>query len=394
MKKLMLVAAVTIASVSAHASKARLDSLQNAAQLEDFTYAFDGRAEDTLNYEAALVEFGGSGSYSSPDAEGGFIRKMGDAALGFYMGKPSTSLATGVSSFADAYGTTTDEKTVIKKALGQSNPIEVTYAAKAGDMAWGVGLFATGSDQKLFTANSGTEYMQGKITQNIYGVYAGVNAGAWDAQVRAGLQGDTKFTGNGNATYNTMAGLGTTDEIKIQSTGNVKVSGRYRMDTMTYYASYESLAGNIKVNGVKKSDTTNDTTTVGVVDSKKKDGVDFFYGVSLVSNVAKDKDATVTANQEIDTFSMPLLVGVEADANSWLTLRGAISQNLPFASSVKYKGTGSGATAVASTTTTLGAGIKWGKATIDGVLGMGSTGQFGTDNASNMFTNAALTYNF
>jgi hypothetical protein len=385
MKKLMLITAVTLAAVSAHASKARLDALQNAPQLSDMRLAFDGKAEETVNYEAALVEFGGT-SNTDPNAEGGFIRKMGDNALGFYLGKPSSTYAAASNRLTTALANgNTDEKAVLDSSINQNNPITVTFGSKVGGMAWGVGAFYDQTDNKALSETSNAESLTGKVTQNIMGVYGGVNNGTWDAQLRLGLEGNTKL----DATTSTVAAVPAGAEVKGTSTMNMKASGGYHLDTMYFYGHYEDLEGNVKENGSKISSTTDTDLTVGVVNSHKKDGVEFFYGVAIKSLESKD----TTAGTKTDSFLVPVLAGVEGEATSWLTLRAAISQDFPTISTVKVKGS-SASTAAASTTTTAGAGIKWGKAEIDGVLGMGSSGQFGTDKNSNMFTNASITYNF
>lgn len=388
MKKLMLVAAVMIASVSAHASKARLSALQSAGHLSDIRNAFDGKAEETVNYEAAIVEFGTANG--DPNSEGGFIRKMGDSSLGFYVGKPSATYKESADTLAENFGTNADEDAVFQSAVDQENPFIVTYASKAGDMAWGLGLFyAAKENEQQISSNAENLGTDSKVTQNIMGIYGGVNNGVWNAQLRLGLGGETKITAGTGAT---TAALTAGNTLKGTSTANVLVSGGYKMDTMYVYGSYETLAGEVTNSaGTKLADTSDDTITVGVVNSMKKDGVDFFYGASIVSNTTKD-DGTAATVEKNESMLMPIIVGVEADVNAWMVLRGAVTQNFPFLSTSKIDG--ATRTAAASTTSTLGAGFKWGKATIDTVMGMGTSGDFVDSDGGEIFTNASLTYTF
>ena len=137
MKKLMLIAVVTIASVSAHASKARLAALQNAAHLSDIQDTVQAKPDQAVNYEAATVEFGGAAA--GQEAEGGFIRKMGDAAFGLYLGRSSTTYLAATSAVASAAGANADETAVYNSLFAQDNTLQLTYATKMGSMTDGAG---------------------------------------------------------------------------------------------------------------------------------------------------------------------------------------------------------------------------------------------------------------
>ncbi len=381
MNKLMLVTVVALASVSAHASKARLDALQNARHVVDIQEVFTREPDQAVNYEAATIEFGGAAA--APEAEGGFIRKMGDSAWSLYLGRSSTTYADFVTG-VDATGTFT-------QAAAQANPLQLTYATKAGDIAWGVGLFYAASEFKNaqnFT-NGGNILAASSVKQNIGGLLVGANNGVWDAQARIGLVGSTEVqTGD-----NTGAALDPFDnsEIEINSTSSAMVSGGYRMDSLYYYGSYSMGSGEVKAGGTKVVDLkSNNVLELGVINSMKSEGVDFFYGASAV--ITEQKVGSAKTNSTV----VPILAGVEAEMNTWLTLRGAISQPLSFLSTTKTTGT-SASSVADQTTTTLGAGIKWNKATVDFVLGTGNSGAFGFDRGAagrETFTNAAFTYNF
>lgn len=385
MKKLMLVTVVTFASVSALASKARLEALQYAAHIEDIQEVFQREPDQALNYEAATVEFGGAST--APSAEGGFIRKMGDSAWSLYLGRSSTTYAASATTFADGTGGNSDEDAVLNAAFAQNNPLQLTYAGKSGDMAWGAGLLYVSSDfkgGKTFTSNA--ENLTGKVKQNVMGLLVGANNGVWDAQARIGLGGKTEIT---DVTASTIAAVSVGADVKLESTSSYKLSGGYKMDSMYYYGAYEGSAGEAKIGGTAAADSTASTITVGAINSMKKDGTDFFYGASVVISEVKDD----VASTKVNTTKVPLLVGVESEVNSWMTLRGALTQSLGLLSSTKSKG--SSANSIADdTTTTVGAGFKWGKATIDTVIGTGNSGTFGFDDDGNNFAKASVTYNF
>lgn len=386
MKKLMLVTVVTFASVSALASKARLNSLQNAQHVQDIQEVWQREPDQAVNYEAATVEFGGNQG-TDPEAEGGFIRKMGDSAWSLYLGRSSTTYLTSTNLVANTLGTNADEIAVLNSAFNQTNPLQLTYAGKSGDIAWGAGLFYvsnkfTGTE----TYSSGAETMDANVEQNVGGVLVGANNGVWDAQARIGFVGKTELK---DVSAAGMAGIAAATDIELESTSSYKVSGGYRMDTMYYYGSYEATAGELKINGTKQSDATASEIVVGAINSMKKEGTDFFYGASVVMTENDDD----TANTNVKTTTVPVIVGIESEINTWLTLRGALTQPISLLSSTKVKGQSS-ATVADATQATVGAGFKWGRATIDTVLGTGGTGTFGLDDDGDNFAQIGMTYNF
>ena len=392
MKKLMLFAAVTIASVSAHASKARLNALQNAKHLSDIQDTVQTKPDQAVNYEAATVEFGGAAA--AQEAEGGFIRKMGDSAWGLYLGRSSTTYATASSAAATALSagggaTARDEAAALNSAFSQDNSLQLTYATKMGSMSVGAGLFYVSNDFKNdgdFASNA--ETLTATKKQDVMGFLLSASNGTWDAQLRQGLTGKTEIK---NVSGSTIAGVANGSNLKLESTNSTKLSGGYLMDTMYFYGSYEMTAGTLKNNGTKLADAEGSVITAGVINSHKKDGVDFFYGASAV--VSNSKEKTTSPDTNVDSTVIPLIVGVEADVASWVTLRGALTQNLGLLSTTKTTGAKSSSVAD-STVSTLGAGFKWGKATVDTVIGTGSTGTFGFDDDGDNFAQASITYNF
>lgn len=395
MKKLMLVTVVTFASVSALASKARLNALQNAQHIVDIQEVWQREPDQAVNYEAATVEFGGNQG-TSPDAEGGFIRKMGDSAWSMYLGRSSTTYQNFVNGIAANFtGAAADVGTAFTEGNSQTNPLQLSYASKMGDIAWGAGLIYTSSDNKTAqTFGTATNSYSATVKQNIAGLLLGANNGVWDVQARVGLIGETeaKVTGvTGAVIPAAITGFSTGDKFETNSTGSFGLSGGYRMDTMYYYGSASIGSGEVKLEGAKLVDLTENVYTVGAINSLKKDGTDFFYGASVIVTERENKGSL--AATKVNSTRVPLLVGVETEVNSWMTLRGALTQTLNALSSTKTRGSSAG-TFADDTTTTVGAGFKWGRATIDTVLGTGGTGTFGLDDDGDNFAQASVTYNF
>ena len=92
---------------------------------------------------------------------------------------------------------------------------------------------------------------------------------------------------------------------------------------------------------------------------------------------------------------LPFIIGVEADAASWLTLRASAKQNVILGSSKVNQGDST--TIKNNTTVALGAGLKFNKFTLDSTLAAGSvpaTAGNGSIDANNLMANASLTYMF
>lgn len=374
MKKILLIAAVTLMSTSAFASKARKAALSNAAHVSDFSDVLT-KPDQALNHaDTMALEVGGA--YTGSDtatasntgkAEGGFVRKMDNSAWGLYLNNQATSAST----FRPKTGT---------NFLGVENGLNFIYAMGMGDMTVGGGLFYSKSSRAPDTASAGAP----KASQDAMGLYVSAASKAgWDAQFALGLANNAKIdTGSG--------------DTKMTGKTTYKLSGGYWMDTMYFYAFYQNAGAKVEnTAGTATNDTTATSMALGVVNTHKKDGSEFFYGVAYNSSTTKED----VGNTKVESTGLPLVVGMEVDANSWLTLRGSITQNF-FLMGTSKTSSASATTSkkdnAADTTVAAGAGLKFGKVTVDGTFAAASNtgdGTFGFDGA-NFMANTALTYAF
>jgi hypothetical protein len=360
MKKTLLIAAAAMMASPAMASKARLEALGNSAHLKDIREILTNPAEMFTHGDFATFEMGAKsaaaqGTTAQPHAEGGFSRGMGDTKYGFYLG----NRASWVSDVRDT-GYLIDE-----------NPINLYYAAKSGDLAWGVGLNYSNSDVKSTRSKASST-----------GLLAGVVAADWDAYVNLGLTNTYKVT-------DASSGNATTD---FKGKSAVVVGGRYVVDTLTYHGSYTMNGGKNDVTNGNESTINN--MSVGVVNSMKADGVDFFYGATYAMNSRTDKAG---ANEtKVTSTSLPVLAGVEADAASWLVLRASVSQNVLLGTEkTDVNGTGEADTIGNNTTVNAGLGMKFGKLMLDGTFSKASGATAtGALNGNDFLSNASLTYMF
>lgn len=380
MKSTLLIAAVMMAAAPAFASKARLNSLSNAEHVSDVQRMFDRPYEVTAHGELATFEFGPTSQSAAVHAEGGFVRQMGEGSyLGFYLGRQpaalvKTTAAIGASGVAGA----ADMQNTFNSTL--DNGFNVLYGSKAGDMTWGANLFYLSSNVKTSNATIGGATL-GAITDrkaNVAGISLGATAGQWEADAVIGLMGKSEFT---------SANVG---DVSLTSNMNLALRGAYTVDTMYYYAKYAMGGAKVDVAGTDSKLESNEIT-LGAINTHKKDGVDFFYGGSYVMTTEKSNDG----DDKTETSQLPVVIGVEAEAASWLVFRGSITQNLLLGSTKETTATvaGDSDTIANNTTVAAGAGLKFGKFTMDGVLKAGTTGDFGLD-GTNFLGQGSLTYVF
>lgn len=340
--KRTLVLAMLLAGSSVFASTARMSALQNATHIQDVNTVFSIPSDMMYVPELMAIDFGMTGASPAVGdaAEGGMIKAMGDARLGFFVGT------------VDAARTGT--------YLGIENPFSVAYGAKAGDVNWAVLFTYASSTKKSPTAASTDDKKQSYM--NLAG---------------SAVMGDVTFGAN-LGLGNTAQGNGTSDSVKY-SKAPMSAFVKYAMGDWTAYGSYGMATEKDDSSGTEvKTDTTD--LVIGAINSMKKDGADFFYGASYTMGTSK------TGSTKTDTTRLPVIIGIEADAASWLTLRGSVTQNV-LLGSTKTTETDS---APHNTKVAAGAGLKFTKAVLDMTLSAATTGNL---NAS-LGANAGLTYMF
>lgn len=375
MKKLLVIA-VALAAVNAEATNARINALGNSSHLVDTATVYNNPADifslggDYVTFESGATNAAGAQQGLGNTAEGMIVRTMGDAKLGLSLGNRSTALRTTAASAA--FGALA---TPAGLQIGQQNPLELTYGAKAGDMSWAGTLVYSNLNNKVTEAKEST-----------MGVRLGARAGNWDGAVRLGL-GDT---------VQTLA------DGKYTGTMSLSANGGYWMDSIYWF-------GNLRTAGykwenaasVEQAKFTTTAITVGALSSMKKDGTEVFYSAALTNTESKIDDSVATAGSKTTSLTLPLQIGVEAEANSWLTLRGSVSQNLQLLNTTKTSPQ-SGAAATAdlapgndNLTFAAGVGMKLNKVTVDASLfqvnGAGTNANITTDN---MLANVGMSYWF
>ncbi len=415
-KSVALMTLLTLVSGSAFATKARMAALGNAAFVTNDTQAiFDNIGRITAMPDFAVYEFGETstrslgintldsdfndlssvnGLYDSASAtsgrriyaataEGGFVMSSGNHKYGFYMGRKSqfTTLARSIGGF-----------------LGQENSIEAMYGNKAGEIGWGVSLNYSASDKK------GTTVAQ---KQSAAGIRFGAVASNWDAYAIFGLgssaDGASKSSGGSFTAISDAAAT-------YRGTTGLKFGGGYWLDTWYLNANFYQDGAKLEYGTapggayaattkylLQRNNVEQAHWEIGAINVMKNDASTFFYGFSYNTDTADNKENSTESSDpyKLEKTSMPVFVGFEHEAASWITFRASVKQNV-LLSSKKSSG-GEANTVNNNTTANAGVGLKWNKLALDASISKSSTpnnGSSGDINDDNLFANTSVTYLF
>ncbi|WP_409479110.1 hypothetical protein [Pseudobdellovibrio sp. HCB154] len=366
--KSLLTLAIVLASTSAFATRARITALGNAAHLTDAATVYNKPADmftvsDSLTIESGLTDValvtGATANNPATGAEALLIRSHGDAKWALSLGHDD------VRSFSQR-----STSAVSAAARAQQNPIEVSYGMKSGDMAWAGTLVYSNYNDKAADEKEST-----------MGLKFGAATSTWDATVDLGLTDKWEDAAN--------------NEFKGKS--NVAVRGGFWVASDMYAYADVAMGGHEDtVAGTVASEIKTTDITVGAINTVKSEGNEFFWGAALASAQSKDSKG---AEVKETSLMLPLIIGVEANAASWLTLRGSVTQNVLIQNEKTETATATvseEAPGTNSTTFAAGAGLKLGKLALDGsllaVTGSNPSGQ--EVNADDLLGTVGLTYAF
>ncbi|OFZ31685.1 MAG: hypothetical protein A2622_03665 [Bdellovibrionales bacterium RIFCSPHIGHO2_01_FULL_40_29] len=335
MKKLLVIA-VALASVNAFGSRARMTALGSSPHLVDTQTVYTNPSDmfyvggDYVTVESGLT----TTATQNANAEGMVVRSMGDAKMGLSLGHQSTNASDwGLRSFAPNLTGPAN--------ANQQNPLELSYGMKTGDMAWGGTLVYSNYNDKVNDEKESST-----------GARFGMRMGAIDFSVGLGL-------------------VNTVDTAATKYKGTIGLSGNvgYTMENMYAFAGVTNAGAKLEnAAGTELANFTRMDIQAGVVSSNKKDGNEFFYGAKLFSRADKE----TIADTKTTILNLPIWMGLEVEASSWMAFRGSLTQNLVLLDNTKTETAGTATTETApganSTTAAFGAGLKFNKLTVDGTI--------------------------
>jgi len=364
---------------TAHATRSRMNSLgqnenQGSFYLMDNRNFFRNPANAAKMRNYMVAELGtaykdADGAEVVGSLEGGYFGEFNsDMAFGAYLGKAAV-----VNELAGAM-----DATPIFVTSKNANPFNL-FLGGGSDMKWGINLGFAMTDKEINGIATGTK--DGKAKYNALSLAAGIETSG-GLQVYASY--GTEESDGANASATTPSWVSDKIESAPFTVGLI-----YSLNAETTVFVQYSMAD------VDYTDTTGKTTDEA---SQMVLGIGRIYELSptarfnfdLSYNAAewKEQGGTKTEKQ-----TLPLVIGLEADAAEWLILRASVRQNFILGD---YKVAGvSDKSSLSGTKVALGATLHFGKLKIDGNLG-GFGGQDNTNlfTASDMFVNAGVTYMF
>jgi hypothetical protein len=366
-RNVLVIAGLAVLSTNAFASKARVealnqDSVRGSEYISDSRNIFRNPAHLNTMSNYLITEWGtttaADDSQTAPRAEGGFFREMGSFNYGLYLGNNET-VGTTSTGF-----------------LRQDNALDLFFAGDMG-LQWGAKVHYAGSKDETVVGNT--------RKNSAIGLGLGIASGAFDAYADVTIADKSEGRTGGLAS----------DELKTKP--SYLVGGSYTWNSTTFFANYEATKADQKLANVS---TTVKSNAIVV-------GAGRTWDINPTAKVFTDAKVVLESSQtptpKLKSQTLPLTIGMEAEATSWLTLRGAVSQNFILNNEeVAVAGVAKKRTVPNSTNVSAGATLNFGKLKVDGVIGntgasraTGTTGQEqGVLTTDNLLTRVGVTYMF
>ena len=381
-KQLVLGLGLAVLAAPAFASKARLQALgedvNGSFYINDNRNVFLNAAQVNNQKDLATFEWG-SGKQGdleeAPNAEGGVYKTVNNMVYGLHLGRDLAFNKGAELASTGATGTAI--------AHDASNAIDLFVGGDAG-FKWGANLTYAKSNDESKTATA----TLGKAEAQVIDLNVGALFGDFTAYVKAGVVGESKDTKR------------TANIYDIERKASYEVGGSYQLKEYTLFAQYS-------MNEFKNSKNAKTTVDQGRIlvgagrNDKINDKTTLFTKLQASQTTSEVKKSVAVADDSDATdYAVPVVIGLEHDTTSWLALRGSVSQNLWSKNKDKKKKTES--TTANSTEVNVGATLKFGELSLDGVIGAGNTtGTVGQSNNSrgvlsldNAMTRVSMTYRF
>lgn len=426
MKKLLAGAMLLgLASQAAYATQARLialglDELDN----EGSHYIQDSRniflnAANVNNYgDMVILELGQNGydpatttaalpgttngqawvdQDTSPKAQGGFLKRVGKYVIGAYLGNESnTSAFLRVASTSNAAALNRQMLTSADNQLDLFVGSELSNGIK-----WGANLVYLNNENE----NIKQEEKAGSVRLGLIGQ-------KWDVYLNA------SFMNTAESEVTIAVPAAQTAKHEFDGKLGIHVGGGHELGKGRVYGYFKTFSwdqkdgfdytgfpvGTVQAGKTGTNDGKFDTYMVGygVSESVNTNGR-LFTDVHVKKT---DIELKLANTVEVNTLIIPVTLGYEHDATSWLTLRGSIVQNIwgtkdnkNFSSANAIAGgligqlyNGEGKGSIQNTTRVQsGATLTFGNLNVDGLIGTSTAGNLSTDD---FFSRAAITYKF
>lgn len=354
MKKHVIIATgAALLSTSAFATKARMEALgqdevRGSQYLNDTRNKFRNAAHVNNMNNYVVTEWG-----TNANAEGGFFRDAGALAYGLYFGAEDVNTVAAADRLDGNQG-----------FQGQTNRLDLFVGGDAG-VQWGLRVDYSNDENKA--QETKTESM---------GLGLGVIHGSLSGYVNLSLKDDAK----GNFLDITANPQTLTDVNDKYEGSNMNAGLAYGWNNWTFHADYAKVGGDvIDASASTTTEGTVSTITVGAAQVHEISSTAMvFTAVDYVNQ--KDEEKAAAGTDEEKTNKLVATIGFEADATSWLTWRGSVSQNV-FIGSTETTGVTpvKEASLRDSTEVNAGATLTFGKLMVDGRIGTTTAGNLSLD---------------
>lgn len=409
--KLQLTVALGLAVLAtpAFATKARLQALgedsYGSAYINDNRNIWLNAAQINNHKDLVTYEFGGNVREDSAETargEGGIYKTMGNMVYGVHFGGASNtanSLRT-AAGLLSATGTATDP--TLEGTGNEENNVDVFVGGDAG-VKWGANLgYAKTSDESSVDSAESMRTRLGVIMGDTQ-VYANINL---INNAKGSLLVDNTLTG---------APGDLTGSSKFEGKLGYQVGAIHAWEGNTLFVDWRSfdMESNIQANaGTAKEDLSSKQGEVGIGRVERlNDKTNLFLKASyFMRKLENDHGKTgglLAAGcalnfgfcDEYETQRVPVVIGLETEATSWLTLRASVSQVVWGTEEISNDES----SVRASTAVNAGATLKFGELSVDGVIGNSDAGTVagnttaagnGTLRTDNLMTRVGMTYRF
>ncbi|MDO9182765.1 MAG: hypothetical protein Q7U04_10165 [Bacteriovorax sp.] len=365
-RNVLVIAGLAVLSTSAFASKARMEALgqsstRGSEYLSDSRNIFRNPAllNSTKNYIVTewgtTAAAGADDSVLAPRAEGGFFREMGSFNYGLYLGNDGLDNGRTTSGF-----------------LTQDNGLDLFLSGDMG-VQWGAKVhYANAKDESGTVAKKNTAFGLG------LGVVSGDAEGYLNVDLSDKSEGNTLLAAN---------------QYKLKP--SYLVGGSYKWSSVTFFASYEATKADLTIAAV----TTTRKSSEIVVGAGRVHEINPTARVITDAHVSIADDTNITGTGKTKTNKIPVTLGFEADATSWLVVRGNVHQNVILGETKNTAGKKT--TNANSTTVDAGATLNFGKLKVDGSVGTTdstgaatATSKKGILSTSNLMSRVGVSYWF
>ena len=434
-KQLIAIAGLAVLSTPAFATKARMIALgeninDNIGSLyfSDSRNIFQNAAYANDYKDMVIFEWGSSANTVQPSpplpagttvkadtdqnsqAEGGFLKSHGNYVYGLYFGAESP-YTNEIRSYTRGLN---------NDAFQQDNQIDAFFAGQSAMLGkWGVNATYSASENDSVDAKQSSASIRFGMIKNKTEAFANIALKNKAEIGAAGPTGAQAATGTDEFKGKLGFELGATQDLDL-----VKVFAYVRHAKWEHDA--DSNSGNAGATPARpgvpataytgKFDGTYWLYQVGAgKEHRINDKSVLFLKAEYLNFMRKVEGGTGLADGEeinLDDWRVPVTIGLEYDAASWLTLRGSVVQNIVAGTDNDYDGNegavSSGVLAKRtpgknstpnSTNVNAGLTLKFGELAIDGVIGTdgannSTTAEKGALTLDNLASRVAMTYKF